>query len=89
MVTVTSVDMNRDGTHDVRVHDEPTAMSFKIPLTGSTIVATAAVVTTCSASAETTLTLRLQRAAGVFASRCRVVVEVSLLMVHTILFGTA
>ena len=31
--------------------DEPTAMSSTIPLTGSTIVATATVVTTCSASA--------------------------------------
>ena len=54
MVTVTGVDMNRDGTHDIRVHapvDEPTAMSFTIPLTGSTTVPTAAVVTTYSASA--------------------------------------
>ena len=34
--------------------DEPTAMSFTIPLTGNTIVATAAVVTTCSASADYT-----------------------------------
>ena len=33
---------------------EPTAMSFTIPLTGSTIVATAAVVTTCFASADCT-----------------------------------
>ena len=32
--------------------DEPTAMSFTIPLTGNTIVATAAVVTTYSASAD-------------------------------------
>ena len=36
-----------------------------------------------------TLTLRLQCAAGVIASRCRVVVEVSLPMVHTIVFETA
>ena len=50
-MTVTGVNMNRDGTHEVRVHDEPTAMSFTIPLTGSAIVATAAVVTMCSASA--------------------------------------
>ena len=34
--------------------DEPTAMSSTIPLTGSTIVATAAVVTTYSASADCT-----------------------------------
>ena len=33
---------------------EPTAMSFTVSLTGSTIVATAAVVTTCSASADCT-----------------------------------
>ena len=38
---------------------------------------------------QTALTLRLQCAAGVFTSRCRVVVEVSLPMVHTIFFGTA
>ena len=34
--------------------DEPTAMSFTIPLTGSTIVATVDVVTTCSTSADYT-----------------------------------
>ena len=34
--------------------DEPTAMSFTIPWTGNTIVTTAAVVTTCSASADCT-----------------------------------
>ena len=33
---------------------EPTAMSFTVPSTGSTIVATAAVVTMCSASADCT-----------------------------------
>ena len=33
---------------------EPTAMSFTVPLTGSTIVATAAVVTACSATADCT-----------------------------------
>merc|ERR1719374_508450 len=33
---------------------EPTAVSFTVPLTGSTIVATAAVVTTCSVSADCT-----------------------------------
>ena len=38
---------------------------------------------------QTALTLRLQCAAGVFTSRCHVVVEVSLPMVHTIFFGTA
>ena len=32
--------------------------------------------------------LRPHCAAGVFASRCRVVVEVSLLVVHSILYGT-
>ena len=53
-VTMTGVNMNRDGTYDVRVHDEPTAMSFTIPLTVCTIVAPAAVVTTCSASADYT-----------------------------------
>ena len=34
--------------------DEPTAISFTIPLTGSTTVSTAAVVTTCSASVDCT-----------------------------------
>merc|ERR1712136_313693 len=33
---------------------EPTVMSFTVPLKGSTIVATAAVVTTCSSSADCT-----------------------------------
>ena len=37
---------------------------------------------------QTALTLRPLCAAGVFASRCRVVVDFSLLMVLTILFGT-
>ena len=49
-----------------------------------TIVATATVVTSCSP-----LSLRSQCAAGVFASRCRVVVEVFLQMMLTILRGTA
>ena len=39
--------------------DEPTAMSFTVPLTRNTIVATAAVVTTCSASANCTDSLTL------------------------------
>ena len=38
---------------------------------------------------QTASTLRLQCATGVFASRCRVGMEVSFSMVHTILFGTA
>ena len=49
---------------------EPTVM-FTVPLNGCTIVATATVVTLCSSS------LRPHCAAGVFALRCRVVVEVS------------
>ena len=56
-------------------------VSFTVPLNGWTIAATAAVVTSCSSSADCL-------AAGVFASRCRVVVDFSLLMVLTILFGT-
>ena len=38
---------------------------------------------------QTASTLRLQCATGVFSSRCRVGMEVSFSMVHTILFGTA
>ena len=60
---------------------EPTVMSFTVPLNGCTIVATAFVVTSCSSSAA-------QCAAGVFALRFRVVVNISLLMVLTILHGT-
>ena len=56
-------------------------VSFTVPLNGWTIAATATVVTSCSSSAD-------WPAAGVFASRCRVVVDFSLLMVLTILFGT-
>ena len=56
-------------------------VSFTVPLNGWTIAATAAVVTSCSSLADCP-------AAGVFASRCRVVVDLSLLMVLTILFGT-
>ena len=67
---------------------EPTVMSFTVPLTGCTIVATATVVTTCSSSADCPDS-SAPMCCGVFASRCRVVVEVSLLMVLTILFGTA
>ena len=55
--------------------DEPTAMSFTIPLTGSTIVNTTAVVRRALRQ-QTALILRLRLAAGVFALRCRVVVEV-------------
>ena len=36
---------------------------------------------------QTALTLRLQRAAGMFTSRCRVVVEISLPMMHATLFA--
>ena len=56
-VTVTGVDMNRDGTHEcvsTAPVDEPATMSSTIPLTGNTIVATTAVVTTCFASADCT-----------------------------------
>ena len=56
-------------------------MSFTVPLIGWTIAATATVVISCSSSAGCP-------DAGVYASRCRVVVDVSLLMVLTILFGT-
>ena len=42
-------------------------VSFTVPLVGRTFAATAAVVTSCSSSADFP-------AAGVFASRCRVVV---------------
>ena len=56
-------------------------MSFTVPLVGWTIVATATVVTSRSSPADCP-------AAGVFASRCRVVVVFSLLVVLTILFGT-
>ena len=64
-----------------------TVMSFTIPLNFCTIFATATVVTSCSS--QIALALRPQCAAGVFASRCRVVVEVSLLMVLTFLRWTA
>ena len=66
---------------------EPTLMSFTVPLNGCTIVPTATVVTSCSSSADCPDSAA-QCAAGVFASRCRLVVEFSLLMVLTILFGT-
>ena len=54
---------------------ELTVVSFTVPLNGLTIVVTATVVTLCSSR--------------VFASRCRVVVEVLLSMMLTILLGTA
>ena len=57
---------------------EPTVMSFTVPFNGHT---TATVVTSCSSSADCP-------AAEVFASRCRVVVDFSLLVVLTIRFGT-
>ena len=60
---------------------EPTVMFFTVPLDGCTIVAT--VVTPYSSSADS----RPLFAAGVFASRCRVLV-LFLQMVLTILFGT-
>ena len=66
---------------------ELTVMSFTVPWIGSTIVATANIVTSYSSSADCPLSAALC-AAGVFASRCRVVVDFSLLMVLTILFGT-
>ena len=52
---------------------EPTVMSFTVPLNGYTIVATATVVTSYSSSADCPDSAALC-AAGVFASRCRVVV---------------
>ena len=64
---------------------DPAVMSFTVHLLGSTIVATAAVGTTCFASADCTVS-RLQCAARVLTSPCRVMVQV-LPMVHTILFG--
>ena len=56
-------------------------VSFTVPLNGWTIAATAGVVPSCSSSADCP-------AAGVFVRRCLVVVDLSLLMVLTILFGT-
>ena len=64
---------------------EPTVVSFTVPLNGCSIVATATVVTSCSSSTDCPGSAG---SAGVFASRCRVVVDFSLLMVLTILFGT-
>ena len=61
---------------------ELTVMLFTVPLDDCTIVATATVVPSCSSTADCL-------AAGVFASRCRVVVEVFLPMMLTILCGTA
>ena len=66
---------------------EPTVMLFIVPLNGWTIVATAFVVTPYSSSADS-LVSAAPCAAGVFASRCRVLVAFSLLVVLTILFGT-
>ena len=66
---------------------EPTVMSFTFPWIGCTIVATATVVTSCSSTSgfpDSAAPL----CCGVFASRCRVVVDFSLLMVLTVLFVT-
>ena len=60
---------------------EPTVMSFTVPLDFCTIVATTFVVTSYSSSPE------CSGAARVFASRCRVVVVLLLVMIM-ILFGT-
>ena len=65
---------------------EPTVVSFTVPLNGCTIVATAFVVTLCSRR-QIALAPQPQCASEVFASRCRVVV-VLFLVVLTILFGT-
>ena len=65
---------------------EPTSVSFTVPLDGSTIVATATGVTSYSSSADC-FAQRPLGAARLFASRCRVMV-VLLLVVLTILFGT-
>ena len=56
-------------------------------LNGCTIVATATVVTSCSSSPDRPYSAA-QCATAVFASRCRLVVEFSLLMVLLFLFGT-
>ena len=66
---------------------EPTLVSFTVPLVGCTIVATASVVITCSTSADCPVSAA-HCSVGVFASRCHVVVDFSLLMVLTIRFGT-
>ena len=62
-------------------------MLFTVPVNGYTIVATAFVVTPYSSSADSPDSAA-PCAAGVFASRCRVLVAFSLLVVLTILFGT-
>ena len=49
-------------------------VSFTVPLNGCTIAATAAVVSSCSSSADGPEICGPYAAAGVFASRCRVVV---------------
>ena len=67
---------------------EPTVMLFTVPLSDSTIAATATAVTTFCLQ-PTAQTLRPQCAVLMCVWRCLVVVEVSLPMVHTILFGTA
>ena len=59
---------------------EPVAMSFTVTLAGSTIAATAAVVSTCSESADCTDSATPMCSAGAFVA-CRVMVEVSLQMV--------
>ena len=59
---------------------EPAAMSFTVTLAGSTIDATAAVVSMCSASADCTGSAT-SCAVRVLASPCRVMVDVSLPMV--------
>ena len=64
----------------------PAVMSFTVTLTGSTIDAVAAVGTTCSASSHCTGSASPFCSAGVcVAMSCDV--EVSLPMVHTVLFG--
>ena len=65
---------------------EPNVVLFTVPLHGFIIVSTATGVTSYSSWADC-LALRPLCAARVFASRCRVVV-VLLLVVLTILFGT-
>ena len=67
---------------------DPAVMSFPVLLLGSTIVATAAVGTTCFASADCTVSATLMCSGGVcVAMSCDG--GVSLPMVHTFLFGTA
>ena len=66
---------------------ELNVVSFTVPLNGSTIVATATVVTSCSSSTDCPYSAAPMCCGGVYvAMLCGV--EVSLVMVITISFGT-